>query len=65
MDQLTQRNISNIDKKREQIAILFKMLYWVLGYKRYSLFVKSLYNYCRPEMHTFLVKKKNINKPED
>lgn len=65
LDQLTQRNISNIDKKREQIAILFKMLYWVLGYKRYSLFVKSLYNYCRPEMHTFLVKKKNINKPED
>lgn len=56
-DKLSQRNISNIDKKRKQIGKLFSLLYKVMGYKRYMLFVKSLYNYCRPELHTFLIHK--------
>jgi rRNA processing protein Gar1 len=56
-DKLSQRNISNIDKKRKQIGRLFSLLYKVMGYKRYMLFVKSLYNYCRPELHTFLIHK--------
>ena len=57
IDNLTQRNISNLEGKRRMIHRLFGMLYRLMGYKRYALFVKSLYNYCRPEMHTFLVEK--------
>ena len=57
IDGLTQRNVPNIEKKRRIIAMLFSALYRIVGYKRYVLFVKSLYNYCRPEEHTFLIKK--------
>lgn len=58
IDKLTQRNMPNIDKKRHLIALLFTGLYRIMGFKRYILFVKSLYNYCRPELHTFLINKK-------
>ena len=57
IDRLSQRNIHNIEGKRKMIAMLFKILYKIVGYKRYVLFVKSLYNYCRPELHTFLIDK--------
>lgn len=57
IDKLTQRNIPNIEGKRRMIAMLFRGLYRLMGYKRYVLFVKSLYNYCRPELHTFLINK--------
>jgi hypothetical protein len=56
-DRLNQRNISGLDKKRRMVAMLFKSLYWIMGYKRYVLFLKSLYFYCRPELHTFLIRK--------
>lgn len=55
-DNLNQRNISGLSKKKRMIGMLFGMLYRVMGYKRYALFVKSLYHYCRPELHTFLIK---------
>lgn len=57
LDRLTQRNMKGIDKKRQMIGWLFSGLYRLMGYKRYVLFVKSLYDYCRPEWHTFLLKK--------
>jgi hypothetical protein len=57
IDSITKRNIPNIDNKRNMIARLFKLLYMGMGYKRYVLFLKSLYFYCRPELHTFLIKK--------
>lgn len=57
LDRFTQRNMPNMDKKRHLIALLFKILYRLMGYRRYVLFVKSLYNYCRPELHTFLINK--------
>ena len=57
VDRLTHRNMPGIDRKRRQIALLFRLLYRVVGYKRYVLFVKSLYDYCRPELHTFLIRK--------
>ncbi|MBP3726650.1 MAG: hypothetical protein J6I60_05475 [Bacteroidaceae bacterium] len=56
VDRLNQRNMPDIEKKHRMIHRLFRMLYRIMGYKRYTLFVKSLYNYCRPEMHTFLIK---------
>lgn len=58
IDGLTQRNLANIDRKKALIDTLFKCLYLLMGYKRYVLFIKSLYNYCRPELHTFLVRRK-------
>ena len=58
IDKITKRNISNLNRKKKMINILFKCLYTLIGYKRYVLFVKSLYNYCRPELHTFLINKK-------
>ncbi len=56
-DKLNKRNIKEFDKKKRMIGILFSLLYHLMGYKRYSLFIKSLYNYCRPELHTFLIRK--------
>lgn len=59
LDRLSRQNIGNMDNKRRMIAYLFKALYRLMGYKRYVLFLKSLYFYCRPELHTFLIKKKH------
>ena len=55
-DNLNQRNIPQLQKKKKMINMLFLFLYKLMGYKRYALFLKSLYNYCRPELHTFLIK---------
>lgn len=57
IDRLNQRNMPDIDKKHKMIHRLFRLLYRLMGYKRYTLFIKSLYNYCRPELHTFLLKR--------
>lgn len=57
IDKISKLNLSNIDRKRKMIGMLFCVLYKFMGYKRYALFVKSLYNYCRPEWHLFLIRK--------
>lgn len=57
IDKISKLNLSNIDRKRKMIGMLFRVLYKFMGYKRYVLFVKSLYNYCRPEWHLFLIRK--------
>ena len=56
-DNLNRRNIEGLDRKRRLIGLLFGTLYRLMGYRRYAMFVKSLYHYCRPELHTFLIKK--------
>jgi len=56
LDNLSRKNIQGLDKKKKMIARLFRFLFFLMGYKRYVLFVKSLYFYCRPELHTFLIK---------
>ena len=56
LDSLSRKNIQGLDKKKKMIAYLFRTLFFLMGYKRYVLFVKSLYFYCRPELHTFLIK---------
>lgn len=58
IDGVSRRNIGNLDGKKRMLSVLYKALYLVMGYKRYVMFLKSLYFYCRPEMHTFLLKKK-------
>lgn len=57
IDHVSRRNMADLDKKKHLLAYLYRLLYHVLGYKRYVMFLKSLYFYCRPEMHTFLIKK--------
>ena len=57
IDGVSRRNIGNLDGKKRMLSILYKVLYRIMGYKRYVMFLKSLYFYCRPEMHTFLLKK--------
>ena len=57
IDKISKLNLSNMDRKRKMIGMLFYVLYKFMGYKRYVLFVKSLYNYCRPEWHLFLIRK--------
>ena len=56
LDHVSRNNIQSLEKKKNMIALLYKTLYLIMGYKRYVLFVKSLYFYCRPELHTFLIK---------
>lgn len=48
----------DLSGKRKLIERLFKVLFKIGGYRRYAPFLKSLYDYCRPEMHTFLI---NVN----
>ncbi|WP_148373193.1 hypothetical protein [Bacteroides bouchesdurhonensis] len=57
IDNLNARNISNMSRKRKLISMLFKGLYFFGGYRRYSLLVRGLIYYHRPETHTFLIKK--------
>ena len=58
VDTLSKNNLPSLKRKRSYIAFLFRFLYNIIGYKRYVLFVKSLYDYCRPEWHVFLIKNK-------
>lgn len=56
-DKVSQYNIKNMEGKKKAIGMLFCVLFKLIGYKRYVLFVKSLYHFCRPELHLFLIKK--------
>ena len=58
IDNVSRRNISGLEGKHKMLARFYKILYRLMGYKRYVMFLKSLYFYCRPEMHTFLINKK-------
>ena len=59
IDHVSRQNLDNIDKKKKLLSYLYRVLFHLMGYKRYVMFLKSLYFYCRPEMHTFLI---NIQK---
>lgn len=57
IDNVSRRNLTDLDNKKRMLAYFYRILYRLIGYKRYVMFLKSLYFYCRPEMHTFLIKK--------
>lgn len=57
IDNVSRRNIGDLNGKKRLLAYFYQALYRVMGYKRYVMFLKSLYFYCRPEWHTFLIKK--------
>lgn len=58
IDNASRRNVGNMEGKKKMLSYLYKGLFRLMGYKRYVMFLKSLYFYCRPEMHTFLINKK-------
>ena len=57
IDHVSRKNMPDMEGKKRKLAYLYRMLYRMMGYKRYVMFLKSLYFYCRPEMHTFLIKR--------
>ena len=57
IDKLTPQNITGMEKKIKILNLLFLLIYKIMGYKRYPLFIKSLYRYSQPENHTFLISK--------
>lgn len=57
IDNVSRRNLANLDGKKKVLANFYRILYRLIGYKRYVMFLKSLYFYCRPEMHSFLIKR--------
>lgn len=58
IDKYSRTNIEGMDGKKKILSYFYGGLYRIIGYKRYVMFLKSLYFYCRPEMHTFLIKKR-------
>lgn len=58
VDKISKQTIHGLQDKKQKENLFFSILFRLLGYKRYVLFLKSLYFYCRPELHTFLIKKK-------
>lgn len=59
IDHASRRNVRGMEGKERLLSCFYRALYVLMGYKRYVMFLKSLYFYCRPEMHTFLLRKKN------
>lgn len=57
IDSLTPQSLQGMDKKIKMLNVLFRLLYLLMGYQRYPLFIKSLYRYCQPESHSFLISK--------
>ncbi|MCQ2311363.1 MAG: hypothetical protein MJZ64_06415 [Paludibacteraceae bacterium] len=57
IDKLTPQNYHNVDTKIKILNRFFALICAVIGYKRYPLFVKSLYHYAQPQHHFFLIKK--------
>lgn len=58
IDKISKQTMGGLRDKEKKENFFFSVLYRIFGYKRYVLFLKSLYFYCRPELHTFLIKKK-------
>jgi len=57
-DKLTPQNYKGMDKNIKRLNVFYKWLFRLMGYKRYPLFLKSMLAvHCRPENHTFLLKK--------
>lgn len=52
---LTKKNVEGIESKKRWLNKFFKIIYGIVGYKRYVQFVKSMRFYSLPEMHTFLI----------
>ena len=57
---ITKRSIKDMDGKKRTLNRFFKLLFKLMGFKRYVPFVRSFYTYCLPESHTFLIDSEKI-----
>lgn len=55
IDGLSRKNMGNMNETKKKLSFFYRILFRLLGYKKYVMFLKSLYFYCRPEEHTFLI----------
>jgi len=58
IDTVSRRNIDNLKGKQKLLSYFYRCLFRLIGYKRYVMFLKSMYFYCQPEKHTFLIDKR-------
>lgn len=49
----------NIDSKKKSLSFFYRFIYRILGYKKYSLFVRSLIFYSNMKEHSFLITNRN------
>lgn len=57
-DVFNKGTLPNMETRLRQINLLFRILYLLLGYKKYTLFLKALRKYVRVEQHVFLLNPK-------
>jgi len=57
IDKLTPKNYQGLESKIKILDRFFALLCSIIGYKRYTLFIKSLYRYAQVQNHSFLIKK--------
>lgn len=62
IDGISRKNIGGLESKKKVLSYLYQGIFRIVGYKRYVMFLKSLYFYCRPEMHTFIINRQKIEK---
>jgi len=56
IDKLTPQNYKGMNDKIKLLDRFFNLLFCMMGYKRYPLFIKSLYHYSQPQNHSFIIK---------
>lgn len=61
-EKLDNTNVNYIKNKKKKLSIFFKIMFYILGYERFALFLRSLIIYTMPEEHTYLVNKHIKNK---
>lgn len=60
VEKYSDKTFPGYDKNKHRMNLLFKWAMRLLGYKRYNLLVRGLYNYSKPENHTFLLEGETI-----
>lgn len=60
VEKYSDKTFPGYDKNKQRMNMLFKWALRMLGYKRYNLLVRGLYNYSKPENHSFLLEGETI-----
>lgn len=60
VEKYSDKTFPGYDKNKQRMNMLFKWALRLLGYKRYNLLIRGLYNYSKPENHSFLLEGESI-----
>lgn len=60
VEKYSDKTFPGYDKNKHRMNLLFKWALRLLGYKRYNLLIRGLYNYSKPENHSFLLEGETI-----